>query len=243
MAAKKPKKKKSVGRPTKYKSEYCQAKFQTIKHEIIDGVELKWCPKCEEFFKLECFSLCSRTSDGLQWQCKSCEQQYRDAHKQEIKKRIKRWAIKNPERLNRSSKKWAKANPEKTKTIYKKNNQKRLSTPKGKLAKSMGDAVYKCLKRDKKGKCTFDVLPYTVSELKKHLENTMPDGYSWWDYITGKLHIDHIIPVSKHNFEKIKDEDFEKCWALSNLQLLPAFDNISKSNKLDKPFQSSFVFK
>lgn len=107
----------------------------------------------------------------------------------------------------------------------------------------MSGSIYKALKGNKDGKCTFDILDYTVKDLKKHLRKTMPIGFTWGDYIVGRLHIDHKVPISVFNFEKIEDDDFKKCFALKNLQLLPAFDNMSKSNKLDKPFQPSFVFK
>jgi 5-methylcytosine-specific restriction endonuclease McrA len=57
-----------------------------------------------------------------------------------------------------------------------------------------------------------------------------------------KLHIDHIVPISVHNFEKVTDDDFKKCWALNNLQLLPSIENISKGAKLEKHFQPSLIF-
>ncbi|GAI61384.1 unnamed protein product, partial [marine sediment metagenome] len=31
--------------------------------------------------------------------------------------------------------------------------------------------------------------------------------------------------------------DFKRCWALENLRLLPAKENMVKHNKLDRPFQ------
>jgi len=70
----------------------------------------------------------------------------------------------------------------------------------------------------------------------------MPRGYVWDDYMNGKLHIDHKIPVSVFNFNKTQDIDFKKCWALKNLQLLPAIENIKKNNKLNKHFQPSLIF-
>lgn len=33
--------------------------------------------------------------------------------------------------------------------------------------------------------------------------------------------------------------DFKRCWALRNLQLLPAKDNLRKNAKIGKPFQPS----
>ena len=80
-----------------------------------------------------------------------------------------------------------------------------------------------------------------ISDLIKRLKLTMPEGYCWEDYINNKLHIDHIIPVSVFNFTKPEDIDFRNCWALSNLRLLQARENLRKSDKLYKPFQPALA--
>lgn len=83
----------------------------------------------------------------------------------------------------------------------------------------------------KKWQHVFNILGYSVDDLKNHLENKFTNGMTW-DNI-GKWHIDHIYPESKYNYLSFSDEDFKKCWALSNLQPLWAKDNIRKSNKLE----------
>lgn len=85
------------------------------------------------------------------------------------------------------------------------------------------------------------IVGYNVNDLTKHLIKTMPKGYNWEDYINTKLVVDHIIPISAFNFSKPEHINFKRCWALSNLRLLPARENILKSNKLIKPFQLSFA--
>ena len=70
---------------------------------------------------------------------------------------------------------------------------------------------------------------YTVQELVKHIESKFEDWMSWDNY--GKWHIDHIKPKSLFNYTSFFDEDFKKCWALSNLQPLEAIENIKKRNK------------
>ena len=65
----------------------------------------------------------------------------------------------------------------------------------------------------------------------------MPKGYIWQDYLEGKLHIDHIIPIDVFNFDSPEQIAFKKCWGLKNLRLLSARENIIKNNKLLKPFQ------
>lgn len=70
----------------------------------------------------------------------------------------------------------------------------------------------------------------------------MPKGYTWADFMAGRLHIDHKVPLAAFNFTTSEDLDFKRAWALSNLQLLPEADNIAKSDSLDGPFQPSLGF-
>lgn len=116
-------------------------------------------------------------------------------------------------------------------------NNKWRTDLKYKLNKAIRNQIYISIKTDKLGKHWEDLVGYNVGRLKNHLQNTLPLGYVWQDYSDGKLHIDHIIPISVFNFTKSRHIDFKRCWALSNLRLLPAKENLSKSNKLYKPFQ------
>jgi len=97
------------------------------------------------------------------------------------------------------------------------------------------------LKGNKNGRHWEDLVGYNLKDLIKHLNKTMPNGYYWNDVLTAKLHIDHIIPISAFNFTQPKHTDFKRCWALSNLRLLPAKENIRKSNKITKPFQPALA--
>lgn len=87
-----------------------------------------------------------------------------------------------------------------------------------------------------------DLVGYTADELVTHLKTTIPPGYEWRDYLDGRLELDHKVPVSVHNFASATDPDFRRCWALSNLQLLPAQVNFDKRAKLSAPFQPSLSF-
>ena len=91
----------------------------------------------------------------------------------------------------------------------------------------------------KSGKHWEDIVGYTVEDLEKRLRKTMPKEYTWKDFKNGELHIDHIIPISAFNYTKSEHIDFKRCWALKNLRLLPAKENLIKHNKLIKSFQPS----
>ena len=73
-----------------------------------------------------------------------------------------------------------------------------------------------------------------------HLEASFTDGMTWENYGT-YWHVDHIVPLSAHNYKSAEDIDFKKAWALGNLQALEASQNLAKGAKLAAPFQPSFA--
>jgi len=148
----------------------------------------------------------------------------------------------HPEKAKEYAQRHKEKNPEQCRRTYTKSNKKRRATLKGKLCDNIASNLYQSLKNGKNGQRTFEILGYTYKQLKRYLEKTMPVGYSWSDYMAGKLHLDHKTPISVYNFDKPSDIDFQRCWALKNLQLLPAIENIKKSNKLTKHFQPSLIF-
>jgi hypothetical protein len=152
----------------------------------------------------------------------------------ENKHKIKQYCLKNKDHRNKSSKRWQKVN----KTYYKNYwKNKYNSDLKFNLNAKMSSAIRESLKNNKNKWHWETLVGYTVIDLKNHLEKTIPQGYTWQDYLDGKLHIDHIIPVSAFNFDSTEHVDFNRCWALENLRLLPAKDNLVKNAKLSKPFQ------
>ena len=103
----------------------------------------------------------------------------------------------------------------------------------------------KAIKQKKAGRHWEDLVDYSLEDLIKRLKSTLPEGYSWEDdFVKGNniLHIDHVIPMSAFNFDSPIHMDFKKCFALNNLQLLPAIENMQKSARLNEPFQQSLAF-
>jgi len=121
------------------------------------------------------------------------------------------------------------------KNIYAKN--KRKTDLKFNLSGRMSRAIGESLRKNKTGRHWETLVGYTLNDLIKHLKKTIPEGYTEDDMFNGKLHIDHIIPISIFNYTKSEDINFQRCWALKNLQLLPARENLIKSNRLDTPLQ------
>ena len=87
----------------------------------------------------------------------------------------------------------------------------------------------------KNRKSTFDMLNYTVDELKQHLESLWEpwmnwDNYGAYDKNKRTWQIDHRKPDSWFNYSSTEDDEFKECWSLSNLQPKGTIENIIKSN-------------
>lgn len=125
---------------------------------------------------------------------------------------LREWRIKNRDKEETYKKKY-KADP--TKRIH----------------RIVSCAVWGML-RGEKGETWTNILGYDAQALIDHLSKTMPEGYSWNDYGRDGLHIDHIIPKSSFKVTDKFCEELKQCWALSNLRLLPAKENLQKYNKI-----------
>jgi hypothetical protein len=91
----------------------------------------------------------------------------------------------------------------------------------------------------KNGQSILQCLPYTIAELRNHLENQFELWMTWenwgnydpttWDDsdpTTWTWQLDHIIPHSIFAYASMEDQAFKDCWALSNLRPLSAKQNI-----------------
>lgn len=83
-----------------------------------------------------------------------------------------------------------------------------------------------------------DKVGYSLFELRDHLTERMPCGKTWVDVATGELHIEHVIPGAA--FDLSTTAGVRNCYAISNLTLLPAYDNSSKGGKSDKSTVAHF---
>ena len=114
--------------------------------------------------------------------------------------------------------------------------------PSLKLRGFVSNTISEMLKKNgssKNGQSVMKYLPYTIQELKKHLEKQFEPWMNWqnrgkyirsqWndnDQSTWKWNIDHIIPQSDLLYSSMKDENFKKCWDLNNLRPYSAKQNV-----------------
>jgi hypothetical protein len=147
----------------------------------------------------------------------------------------------NKEKHLEQSRAWAEAHPEKRLEISRKYNRKLRSTPKGNLSSTISKRMNESLRKGMKAGRHWEALvDFSVDQLKTHLEKLFQPGMTWGNYGT-VWHIDHKIPVAAFNFESPDDIDFKVCWSLKNLQPLDANKNMSKRDKVEKPFQPALA--
>ncbi len=124
---------------------------------------------------------------------------------------------------------------------YEWNKNRFMSKPSNRLRIIISNYINSNLRSNnssKEGSCV-KYLPYTMKELKDHLERQFEPWMNWdnwgqysannWDdndSSTWKWNIDHIIPVSCFECKSMKDEGFQKCWGLDNLRPYSAKQNI-----------------
>lgn len=122
-------------------------------------------------------------------------------------------------------------------------NNRLRNDPSFRLRKDVSSLIRSFIKSggsSKIGTCT-DKLGYSFQELKEHLERQFEPWMNWsnwgkydpktWndnDPTTWTWQIDHIVPHSIFQYTSMDDDDFHRCWDLSNLRPLS-----SKQNLLD----------
>ena len=154
------------------------------------------------------------------------------------KEYYKQYYINNREKIKEYWRQYRINNLEK---MREREKNRRKTDLKYNLNHKMSSAIYISLKGNKAGNHWESLVKYTLIDLINHLKKTIPEGYTEIDMLNGKLHIDHIIPISAFNFTEPEHTDFKKCWALENLRLLPARENIIKRDKLFIPFQPALA--
>jgi hypothetical protein len=125
----------------------------------------------------------------------------------------------------------------------------RNKNPNFRIRRSISHFIWRTLNNNnssKDGESCLKYLGYSIEELKIHLENQFEPWMIWdnhgkyiksqWndnDQDTWTWNIDHIIPQSDLPYSSMEDDNFKKCWALTNLRPLSSKqNNIDGTNKL-----------
>lgn len=217
----------------------------------MEDEEHRKCKGCLVFKQISEFGKDSSRKDGKNIWCKECNRSRQRQIRLEKKSAGTSDYVVNRERLLAAANEYYRKNkikvldaarlrrelhPEREKE-YK---RKRMRSPRERINRNVSGAIRQHIKKGSKAGRRWETLVgYTVETLKQHLESLFQPGMSWSNY--GEWHIDHIIPLSAHNYETPEHIDFKRAWAISNLQPLWASDNMSKHARLNGVFQPSLL--
>ena len=116
------------------------------------------------------------------------------------------------------------------------NQQTKWST---RISNRLSRGIRRCATKGIISKWTWEVLDFTMDELKEKFEsqfyNNPETGEEMtWDNISD-WHIDHIVPKSSFNGWELSNpssDGFKICWSLGNLRPMWAKDNMRKGDKI-----------
>lgn len=228
-------------------------------NEEYSKIKYKICNICKISYELNESNFYLRSNKiRYQSECKTCSSERNKKYKLKNKNTLKRKREQNKKKLSSYNKKYYRENKEKiykTKKKYRKNNRKKVNKYRReynkrkyntdinfKLRAIVSKSVRRMLKAsnsNKNNKSSLDYLPFTIKELRNHLELQFEDWMTWdnwgvydpktWndnDSSTWTWQIDHIIPHSKFAYTNMSNISFKECWSLENLRPLSAKKNI-----------------
>lgn len=196
---------------------------------ILQNKILKYCKECKKNKELEKFFTYNGTPSTL---CKECDilrrkSDYYENNERELENKAIYYSNNKNKVINsnnESSKKRRKKDPLFVLRTY--------------ASTAIGNAL-KMQKSSKNGFSIMKFLPYTMEDLKKHLQNQFEPWMNWYNhgkYIKEKWddndpstwtwQLDHIIPQSDLPYLSMEDDNFKKCWALDNLRPYSSKQNI-----------------
>jgi len=152
------------------------------------------------------------------------KKEYREKNRDEVLSSTRKWIDKNYDRYVEKKKEYSKSEI----GLKKKRENHHKNKEKNNHIIAWRTILSNTLKRigTSKESKTNELLGYSATQLKEHIEKQFTDGMSWENW--GEWHIDHIKPISRLD----KSEKISIINSLDNLQPLWAVDNLKKSNKI-----------
>jgi len=183
--------------------------------------------------------------------CKECEvqksQEWRTANpesvraynaREDVKQKKKNWDTKHyKDRTSYFQERYLKnrdkisltwQTPEFKERKRKSKSKRKHNDPIFRIRENISNAILKALRKGKSNKAGQSILRYlgySIQELKEHLESQF-DNHMSWDNYGNYWHIDHVMPQSDFPYTSMEDENFKRCWELSNLRPLEAKQNM-----------------
>lgn len=226
----------------------CKSCYVPTKREVFEIPKVKTCSRCGIEKTPEKFSKDSRKKTGLTSTCIECRSKSYYATQAKPLEQLKQKGT----RLNTESHKWCSSCSQllrREENFYKNKQAKdglaykckschnkreiarRNKNPTYKLRTNISRSIRGMLSGKQKSASCLAYLPYSLEQLREHIENQFDDKMSWENY-GSYWDLDHIYPHSKLPYDSMEHPNFEKCWRLENLQPLEKLENIKKSNKV-----------
>lgn len=159
----------------------------------------------------------------------------------EIKELRKKYRDNNRELIRRKEREWRTNNPEEARERARKKNKVQRAKLSNRIRSNISRLVNHALHNansSKLGRSCLKHLPYTIDQLKQHLESQFESWMTWenWGKYNSKIwndndsktwtwQIDHIIPQSLLIYTNMEEDNFQKSWALENLRPYSAKHN------------------
>ena len=208
----------------------------------------KYCSKCKTWKEFSCFGYSKTALFNLALFCKECEckrgvvynktdgakkAKIRYAQSEHGKQKMAEYIVSDQgvERLNKYRA------TEKYKEIRRKSSMNARKDISVRLNENLRRAINLCLHGSKNVRGCENILGYTISDLRTHLQKQFRDGMAWENYGKRGWTIDHSIPLSWFNFTTHEDKGFKDAWGLDNLQPLWFTENMSKKNRYSGKFK------
>jgi len=186
------------------------------------------------------------------------QKKYREENKEMISEQRKKYREENKEKISERNKKYYKENmkerkkyyeknkeaiSERTKKYYKENRNKKNEYMRNKrnmdegfrISCNLRRRLHDALKGKTKSASTMELVGCSKEFLRDYLEKTKVEGKDYSD-----AHIDHIRPCA--SFDLTDPDQQRECFHYTNLQWLPAMENISKGAKWDHETISTDTF-
>lgn len=174
---------------------------------------------------------------------KSYFKTYRNAHKEELRVKLKQWRRANPDKVRaqkvRVKNKLGKEKLSLINKVYKKSRKdkitveqrlysktRRMKDPAFKIRCNLRSRISGLIKRGSKRSSITKALGCSLEELKQYLESKFQQGMTWENYGSRGWHVDHIKPLC--SFDLTDPVQFQQAIHYTNLQPLWFYENLKK---------------
>lgn len=198
-------------------------------------INLKRCGVCKLIKHADQYTYAPTNWMKLKYMCRSCNTSQRATWRAENRERYNAIARlqrqRNLAKARLRDKDYAAKNPEKMREKWKRRGKRVLATVHGNLSNRIRVSLHSALKGKRYGYRSFNLVGYSVEELRSHLEKQFLKGMGWHNM--GEWHIDHVIPLCSFEFTSADDPEVRRAWALPNLRPIWARENLRKNSRIE----------